>query len=120
MTPHTIHGESRNTGRRMKVIANYTEVYALDENGNRKPYCWFLNVESLERQLAWLLLELQNKSKLSFRTIDGGEVNPLKDAEKQVVLTGIAPMPRGYIEHDGKVYLGYVREYREIELATPP
>lgn len=100
----------------MKVVANYTEVYELDESGNQKFYCWFLNVESLQRQLAWLLLELQNKNKLSFRTIDGGIVDPLKEAEQQVVLTDIDPMPRGYVKYDGKVYFGHVREYREIEI----
>lgn len=102
----------------MKVIANYTEVYELDENGNHRFYCWFLNVDGIQRQLAYLLLILQKRSVFSFRTIDGGEVNPLKDAERQVVLTSFDPMPRGYVEYDGKVYFGIVREYREIELKT--
>ncbi len=100
----------------MKVLANYTEVYCIEEDGSQTLYCWFLNVDSLQRQLAYLLLELQNKNKLSFRTIDGGIVDPLKEAEQQVVLTGVAPMPRGYVEHNGKVYYGHVREYREIEI----
>lgn len=100
----------------MRVLANYTEVYRIEEDGNQTFYCWFLNVESLQRQLALLLLELQNKTKLSFRTIDGGIVDPLKEAEQQVVLTGVAPMPRGYFEYGGKIYFGHVREYREIEI----
>lgn len=100
----------------MKVIANYTEVYEIDENGNQKPFCWFLNAKSIQSQLAYLLLDLQGKSKMSFRAIDGAIMDPLKRAEQQVVLTGIDPMPRGYVEHAGKVYFGHVREYCEIEI----
>lgn len=100
----------------MKVIANYTEVYRIDPDGNQTFHCWFLNVENIIRQLAWLLLELQGKNKLSFRTIDGGIVDPIKEAESKVTLTGIDPMPRGFIEYDGCVYFGQVREYREIEI----
>lgn len=100
----------------MKVLASYTEVYRLDEDGNSTFHCWFLNVEGIQRQLAWLLLELQRKNYLSFRTIDGGIVDPLKEAEAQVVLTGVDPMPRAYFEYGGIVYFGHVREYREIEV----
>lgn len=100
----------------MKVLADYTEVYRIEEDGNQTFYCWFLSAEGLQRQLAWLLLELQNKPKLPFRTMDGGIVDHLKEAVQQVVLTGVVPMPRGYVEHNGKVYYGHVREYIEIEI----
>lgn len=99
----------------MKVLANYTEVYRIDPDGNQAFYCWFLNLDGIQRQLAWLLLELQGKNWLSFRTIDGRIVDPLKEAESKVTLTGFDSMPRGFIEYDGCVYFGQVREYREIE-----
>lgn len=100
----------------MKVIANYTEVYKIDKDGNQSLYCFFINQYGLANQLATLLLELRNKSWLPYYTMDGQKIDPLKEAESEVVLTGMSPMPRGFIEHEGNCYFGHVREYKEIEI----
>lgn len=102
----------------MKVLASYTEVYEIDEDGNSRFYCWFLNPDGIHRQLAYLLLSLRRIQPYPIKNMDGSTTDPLKEAVEEVVWTGADPMPRAFVEHNGKVYFGHVREYQEIEKNT--
>ena len=99
-----------------KVLANYTEVNEIDTDGSSKFYCFFLNHYGLRHQLAMLLLQLKGLSYWPSLRIDGTMVDPLKEAMKEVVITDRGPAPRGFIEYNGKVYFGHVRELVEIEI----
>lgn len=99
----------------MKVIADYTEVYRIDKDGNSTFYCWFLNPDGVETQLAMLLCQLRGQQWWPHRTITGETKDPLKEAKEEIKLITVDPKPVACFGYGGDYYFGYVREYREID-----
>lgn len=63
-----------------------------------------------------LLLELKGMHYFPYRDIYGNEIDPLKEAMKEVVITGVDPMVRGFVKHNGKIYFGHERKFVETEI----